>query len=190
MTPIPIGPCVLPLKQETMKNFIIDEERDKLLYINLNIKTNPYQRSSIKYLVESQTKNYTSEGNVSIKKYCEQLQKHIFCLCVPGNGKDTHRVWESIFFGCIPIVEKSPMNDFFSTMFPMLVVDKWSQIDDAFLITEYDKIKNKIWKYDLLDVDNFFSYFNILKSNKHINFSKLVENNLVFTRNTNKLLLR
>jgi hypothetical protein len=72
----------------------------------------------------------------------------------------------------------------------MLVVDKWSQIDDAFLITEYDKIKNKIWKYDLLDVDNFFSYFNILKSNKHINFSKLVENNLVFTRNTNKLLLR
>jgi hypothetical protein len=37
-------------------------------------------------------------------QYLEQLAEHRFCLCVRGNGLDTHRFWESLYLKVIPIV--------------------------------------------------------------------------------------
>lgn len=191
MKPIPIGTNVFPQTADGMRSKMIDCKRNKLLYTNLNPQTNPIQRNFIKQLILKQCPNVVCNPLVENKEYCEQLQQHLFSLCVPGNGKDTHRVWESIFFGCIPIVEKSNMNDYFATLFPMLVVDRWSDITQEFLMSKYQEITQKCWRYDLLDVDNYFDYHKIPKSNKHKNYLKIIENlvdNSV-SRNVNKCYL-
>ena len=175
MIPIPIGPNLYPLKGNTMREYLISCERNKLVFTNTNPGTNLIQRGYIQQQILQQCPNSVKNTSVETKEYCKQLQEHIFSMCPPGNGKDTHRVWESIFFGCIPIVEKSNMNDFFATLFPMLVVDRWSDITEEFLINKYIEIKAKKWRYDLLDADNLFDYYGIKKSNIHKKYQELAE---------------
>ena len=175
MVPIPIGPNLYPLTGNNMRQSLFLCNRNKLIFTNTNPANNPTQRSYAQESILHQCPNSIKNISVENKEYCRQLQQHIFSICPPGNGKDTHRAWESIFFGCIPIVEKSNMNDFFATLFPILVVDRWSDVTENFLIDQYDEMKTKTWRYDLLDVDNLFDYYGIKKSNTHKKYQELAE---------------
>ena len=173
MIPAPIGLNIFPYKVDTIKEYLTFNTRDKLLYINIGINSNPLQRSAIKDIITKQCPNNKIQPSKTSREYCELLQEHIFCLCPPGNGKDTHRVWESLAFGCIPVVEKSSMNDYYASLFPILVVDRWSDITEEFLYKKYEELKLKQWRYDLLDVDTWFDYYNIKKSNKHLGYAEI-----------------
>ena len=37
-------------------------------------------------------------------EYLNELSKYRFCLCLRGNGIDTHRFWESLYLGVIPVI--------------------------------------------------------------------------------------
>ena len=85
-------------------------------------------------------------------------------ICPPGNGKDTHRMWESLYFGAIPVVEDSVMNRYFSNFFPVVLISDWNQISEDFLNKQYNQIKGN-FNYKLLDVDCWFKYYNIKNKN-------------------------
>lgn len=68
------------------------------LYINLNTATYPYRKA----LLDRITVEYSSSK--SFKEYLYELADHKYSLCVRGNGMDTHRFWESLYLGVIPIV--------------------------------------------------------------------------------------
>lgn len=176
MIPTPIGLNIFPYTPDTIKNNITFANRNKLLYIKIGTNSNPFQRKYIKNLILKQCPNVNNEEFGNRTDYFKGLQEHIFCLCPPGNGKDTHRVWEALAFGCIPIVEKSNMNDYYATLFPILVVERWSTITEQFLLNKYEELKSKKWRYDLLDVDNWFDYYKLNKSNKHAEYAKILSN--------------
>ena len=94
------------------------EERVSLLVdvVNENIFADPY------YCINGE--NFTS--------YTDNLNNYAFCLCPRGNGIDTHRVWECIYSGCIPIVKEHITHKFDITT-PILTVDNWSLITQNFL---------------------------------------------------------
>lgn len=50
-----------------------------------------------------------------------------FVLCPEGNGIDTHRVWESLYLGSIPIVKRNVHFSSFDEL-PIIMVDDWSEI--------------------------------------------------------------
>lgn len=179
MIPMPIGPNICPLTSNSLKKHLINCDRNKSLFTNVNPGTNPIQRNFVLQTVLQQCPSAVLNPYGDTSEYCRGLQEHIFSLCPPGNGKDTHRAWESIFFGCIPIVEKSPMNDFFASLFPMLVVDRWCDITEDFLMNKYEEIKMKKWRYDLLDVDNFFNHFKIPINDKHKKYQELAETTMI-----------
>jgi len=47
-----------------------------------------------------------------IETYAEALKTHKYIFCPPGNGADTHRVWEALHCGCIPIMQASIMSKY------------------------------------------------------------------------------
>lgn len=174
MIPAPMGLNIFPYKAETIQNNLLFCDRNKLLYVKIGINSNKFQRTYIKDIILKQCPSVKNEEFGDKLEYYKGLQEHIFCLCPPGNGKDTHRVWEALAFGCIPIVEKSNMNDYYATLFPILVVDRWSDVTEEFLLKKYEELKIKKWRYDLLDVDNWFNYYNLNKSNKHAKFAEMM----------------
>ena len=168
MIPIPIGlspPWGMGVSNsEELSKMIGEYERNKLLYINFKNDTNPVQRSQIFNIVTSNMKTMCTPATYISKKdemlsYYRGLQEHIYVLCPPGNSKESHRMWESLYCGAIPIVADNASNAYFAKMFPILVVERWSDITPEYLENNMDRFINNTWRYDLLDCDNLFKEY-------------------------------
>lgn len=110
-----------------------------LLYINFSLKTNKKRKVIYNILYNNGFKMY---DKLKWNKYIEILSQHKFCISPPGNGVDCHRIWESIYVGCIPIVEKNDiLYNYFNTL-PILWIKDYSIITTDYLNNEYNRIKN------------------------------------------------
>lgn len=59
-------------------------------------------------------------------EYLKDLNKYKFIVSPEGNGIDCHRTWEGLYLKVIPIVDRNPVTEFYSTYFPMVLVDDWN----------------------------------------------------------------
>ena len=76
-------------------------DKTKTIYININPKTYSYRQIVLDKLHEYECE---LSGSKPYKDYLIELSQHYFCLCVRGNGIDTHRFWESLYLGVIPVI--------------------------------------------------------------------------------------
>ena len=59
--------------------------------------------------------------------YVRLLQDHHFVACPPGHGHGTHRLWEVLLAGSIPVVMTTPMDSMYSDL-PILIVKDWAHV--------------------------------------------------------------
>ena len=71
-------------------------------------------------------------GPLSRDNYVRVLQDHHFVACPPGHGFDTHRVWEVLVAGSIPVVVSTPMDSMYEGL-PILIVEDWTQVTEQLL---------------------------------------------------------
>lgn len=70
----------------------------------------------------------------SYRGYLEELCQHRFCACPRGNGIDTHRLWECLYLGVVPIVERSPHTEHWCKQgLPLLLIDDWREVTPSYL---------------------------------------------------------
>lgn len=77
-------------------------KKQKALYVNINTNTYGYRKQILDVI--SQTKKFEISSNKPYPEYLRELSQHRFCLCMRGNGIDTHRFWESLYLGVIPVI--------------------------------------------------------------------------------------
>ena len=72
-------------------------------------------------------------------------QSHFAFVASPsGGGLDCHRTWEALILGCIPVVKHSGLDQLYEDL-PVLLIDDWSQLTQAFLLDNYNRIKDRSW---------------------------------------------
>jgi len=76
----------------------------------------------------------------------------MFVISPQGNGLDTHRTWECLYVGSIPI-EKRNLNNRFYTDLPICFIDEWEDLTEEFLLSEYERITSGIYDLDKLTFD-------------------------------------
>jgi hypothetical protein len=81
--------------------------------------------------------------------FCNNLLKYAFCLCPRGNGIDTHRLWEALYMGCIPICKDYPAHQFDEPL-PILFVQDWNEITTELLEQTYKNIDRSLFNSNLL----------------------------------------
>ncbi len=62
--------------------------------------------------------------------YYATLKKTKFVVCPPGRGIDTHRVYETLFFGGIPIIKTSPLDPMYKKLGGCWIVQDWSEVTE------------------------------------------------------------
>ena len=77
-------------------------KKTKAVFCNLNPSTYPYRYKVLESLTLPQS------APCSYPQFLKELACHRFSLCVRGNGVDTHRFWESLYLGVVPIVINTP----------------------------------------------------------------------------------
>ena len=88
-------------------------------------------------------------NGVNFESYVDNLLSYGFCLCPRGNGIDTHRMWEAILLGSIPIVKKYHTH-IFAEELPIIYVDSWRHINNEFLESEYNRINRNLFDTSIL----------------------------------------
>ena len=68
-------------------------------------------------------------------------KKYNFVFSPAGVGMDCHRTWEALILGCIPVVETSFLDDFYSE-FPIVIIKTPADITKDNLIKWSDKYKD------------------------------------------------
>lgn len=59
-------------------------------------------------------------------EYLTRLASSYFCIAPRGNGIDTHRTWEALYLGTIPVVTRSVLTDQHPDL-PVVVLRDWSE---------------------------------------------------------------
>jgi hypothetical protein len=76
--------------------------KTKGIYVNINPQTFGFRSTLLQEIKRTQC--YDISQPKPYGEYLKELSQHHFCLCVRGNGLDTHRFWESLYLGVIPVV--------------------------------------------------------------------------------------
>jgi len=125
-----------------------------LVYMNFNISNYPQERQQVFDLF--QDKEWVTKGIIENTMegrsiFLREIRNHTFVLCPRGNGVDTHRLWETLYMGSIPIVKKDIALKDFEDL-PICFIDSWSEITPEFLEKERETILSKSWNKQKLKV--------------------------------------
>jgi Exostosin family len=132
-----------------------------LVLMNFNERTNFTVRRNVRSLFQGKgfvtIDSYTPD-HTGYARYVQGLRSHPFCLAPRGNGIDTHRIWESLYAGCIPIVQKVVALRDFNDL-PILFIDRWEQAcDEARLIGIRDEYHQRTWDLRKLTLSYWYQY--------------------------------
>jgi hypothetical protein len=87
--------------------------------------------------------------------YYKKILSSKFMICPRGCGIDTYRMWDCIYLGCIPIVEKYDGYKQFEDL-PILFVNHWKDIENLtpnYLEEVYFQMLHKKYNYNKLDIN-------------------------------------
>ena len=94
-------------------------------------------------------KHFPLSPPADFENYLIELKKYKFCLSPPGRGIDTHRTWESLMVGTIPIMISTPLDSLYDNL-PVLIINDWNIITPDFLNEQYNIILSKPYDFSKL----------------------------------------
>lgn len=128
--PIPIG-----LNEDSQLRPMIDTKvvEKKIEMLLVNFKQDRADRRSlyrqVEHLpfvhVEPYQKRWGSAG--ALKSHYEAISAYKWVLCPRGAGEDTHRLWETLYLGSIPVVLKSSLSSMYEGL-PVIQLDSWGEL--------------------------------------------------------------
>lgn len=128
---------------------------------NFSIETNLKKRLPLARILESKfgafnVPDFSENGRLS---YLKNIRKSNFVVCPEGNGVDTHRLWETLYMGSIPIIIENDVLEELVRHLPVLVIKNWNQIsDDNFLESAWIRIsQSEDYDFSLLEVSSWIN---------------------------------
>jgi hypothetical protein len=76
--------------------------------------------------------------NKNVKKYFETVTSCQFAIAPHGNGQDTHRIWEILNLGTVPVVLTSHLDLLYSN-FPIVIIDEVKELWDPDFVQKWTK---------------------------------------------------
>jgi hypothetical protein len=111
--------------------------------VSWNQETNPLKRFEAMKAFEQIENSLIFKKRITSQTVHNLMRKTLFVPCPRGNGLDTHRIWEALYLGAIPVVLKS---DKFAALegWPILFIEEWKEITEKSreeLEVAYDSMK-------------------------------------------------
>ena len=123
------------MKNGKVKNFkkVLNEteknKKERKVFCSFNPSTNPNHRERVREYAMKRKDIFVVKNFTDNYEYLRELSKYKFNLCPEGNFFESHRIWESLIFGCTPIVEKNSVNEnFFNIGIPLVILDSFNEL--------------------------------------------------------------
>lgn len=155
---LPYG--MLSSQAQIVQNYQKIPEKEMLVYSNFKKHTH-VSRNKIHKIITNKNfilhevlvKRGEQETKEILNEYFDKISRSKFCICPPGNGIDTYRMWEIIMIGSIPIVLKSNMVEHFKYDLPILDIECYSKLTEKYLEQKYEEMLQKKYEKKLIDIN-------------------------------------
>lgn len=115
-------------KLSVLGNVVIKDNKKNKIFCAFNTSTNKERINILHHLDLNNNVEYFRR--TSHRRYMDTLSEYKVSICPPGNGVDTHRIWESLLVETLPIVEKSHFTEnLFSLGVPLLLINSWDELE-------------------------------------------------------------
>lgn len=162
LQPIPIGIANEKWphgnKQELLEVVNTDVPKLGLCYSNFDVTTNYTRRPDIFRILHTKSFVNIDTHKHYYKNYLTVLKNYKYVISPPGNSVDCHRVWESIYLGVVPIIEKHLAMEYFYGL-PIYIIDSFMNLTQQELEVNYESIRAKP-----IDKSLFSYYKNLIQS--------------------------
>jgi hypothetical protein len=101
------------------------EKRSIQFLIAWNDNTNP-NRKIYRNQFKADSRCLIVENRLHANTIHKLMKKSKFIPCPAGNGLDTHRVWEAIYLGAVPVILESEFCG--DATWPVIVIKNWSEL--------------------------------------------------------------
>jgi len=135
-----------PTMQESLLKSVIQkplEERYFGCYVNFHFSEwGINQRGDRQECLSQVPKElcYFEPHYIQRKDTWDSMSRFVFVLCPHGGGLDTHRLWEALILGCIPIIKSSGLDPLFED-FNVCIVKSWSDVNVTRLVEHVQTMK-------------------------------------------------
>jgi len=157
--PIPLGLSGDYSPKNLLKKHFVDfykletqPNKEILLYINFQKNTNNKIREGIFDNFSKYSWVKIDAPNKNLTEYLYSLASSKFVLCPFGNGYDTHRLWETLYAGSIPVVENHITYEATKNL-PVLKIDSFNNLNEDKLNNFYNQFKSSDFSFEPLYID-------------------------------------
>ena len=147
-------------EKEELLDMSIGVVPHKEIYANFNVNTNPSHRISVlNTIIETPFIDW-EPWNLSLKDFFNKILDYKMVVCPAGNGVDTHRLWEVLYSGRVPITVKTGDYKIYELYekLPIIILNNLNELKNQNYINyQYEKLKNNKFDSDLLDTEYWLS---------------------------------
>jgi hypothetical protein len=114
--------------------------KSRLIYVNVNVGTNSKRVEMRDYFKD---KRWAKVEKRRLKRiaYLKKVRRYPFILCPQGRAMgDTHREWEALYMGSVPVIEESGYLRKLYAGIPILFVRDFREVNREFLIRRLDLV--------------------------------------------------
>lgn len=144
-----------------------DLEKNYLFGISYFSNSGGFREQFIEFLNDHEEMKKFCTPKVPKEQFYETLSKFYYNVCPMGNGFDTHRFWETLMVGTIPIVKS---HDFYDNLLfqypklPIIQVKSWEQL--PMLIESLSQERyNELWNSADVSAGLYDYWINKIKNN-------------------------
>jgi hypothetical protein len=162
LIPIGIANSMWPHGNIAAINTVISSQipKNKDVYFYFNVSTNRKKREECRRIIEQ--KGVAFGNNLENSQYLQHLAEHKFAICPDGNGIDSHRIWECLYLGVIPIVNKNMFTTQLQKNYPCIVLDSWEDYNHDEIMSRYESLSNEL--ACIKNTLNFSYYDSLIKN--------------------------
>lgn len=130
------------------EDYDFDIEKNYLFGISYASNNGGFREEFIEFLNNHEEMKKFCTPKVPQNEYYKTLSQFYFNVCPMGNGFDTHRFWECLMVGTIPIIKS---HDYFDNLLfqypnlPVVIVKSWEQLpllieENALSVEKYNEL--------------------------------------------------
>jgi hypothetical protein len=97
--------------------------------------------------LEALNQSWVTRRSGSRQQWIRDVQSHRFTLCPHGHGLDSHRTWEVLLLGGVPIVRSSTLDSMYDGL-PVVIVTDWADVTEARLEAAWQWVQTTPFQMD------------------------------------------
>lgn len=131
-------------KHKSITKHLVNKHKhspSRFIYANFNVDTNLAYRQPIRHICKQSTFITWDDPSLDYDLFFSKVLDHEAVICPAGNGIDTHRLYEILYSGRIPITIKMGDYPLYSNLYEQLPI---VMLDSSDELQDFQKLKTLI----------------------------------------------